>query len=123
MGSFCFADLGKRRGVLLLGAAALSVAFFGACGGGDQSGLSAGGGSGPKNGGADASSSNGTGGAGAKSHVCAPGTTLECVGPGACRGGQACNQDGTGYGVCDCGLRGTGGGRDASDDAPTSNRL
>jgi hypothetical protein len=37
--------------------------------------------------------------------VCAPGTTQECVGSGACKGGQQCREDGTGWGPCDCGKR------------------
>lgn len=41
--------------------------------------------------------------------VCTPGTTQECVGPGACKGGQACKDDGTGYGACDCGTGGAAG--------------
>ena len=35
--------------------------------------------------------------------ICRPGETQECVGPGACQGGQSCILDGTGYGPCDCG--------------------
>ncbi len=35
--------------------------------------------------------------------LCIPGVTLECLGPGACRGAQACLADGRGYGPCDCG--------------------
>jgi len=35
--------------------------------------------------------------------ACVPGSTQECVGPGGCRGGQACNAEGTGYSPCDCG--------------------
>lgn len=35
--------------------------------------------------------------------VCVPGATQECLGPGACRGAQACLTDGRGYGSCDCG--------------------
>ncbi len=34
---------------------------------------------------------------------CVPGATQKCVGPGACDGGQSCNADGSGFGVCDCG--------------------
>jgi hypothetical protein len=37
--------------------------------------------------------------------VCAPGATQECVGVGACKGGQQCRDDGTGWGQCDCGKR------------------
>jgi hypothetical protein len=33
---------------------------------------------------------------------CATGQTRVCVGPGACRGGQACLPDGSGFGNCDC---------------------
>lgn len=39
--------------------------------------------------------------------ACDPGDTRECVGSGACRGGQICAEDGT-WGACDCGS-GTGG--------------
>lgn len=35
--------------------------------------------------------------------VCTPGSTLACVGPGACQGGQVCLESGRGYGPCDCG--------------------
>lgn len=35
--------------------------------------------------------------------LCIPGETQECLGPGACRGAQACLSDGNGYGPCDCG--------------------
>jgi hypothetical protein len=35
--------------------------------------------------------------------LCSKGETRECVGVGACKGGQACLPDGTGYGSCDCG--------------------
>lgn len=34
---------------------------------------------------------------------CMPGATQACVGPGGCSGGQACREDGGGYGPCDCG--------------------
>jgi hypothetical protein len=34
---------------------------------------------------------------------CTRGQTRECVGPGACKGGQACLPDGSGFGACDCG--------------------
>jgi hypothetical protein len=36
-------------------------------------------------------------------HLCTPGASQACVGPGACSGGQACRLDGTGFGPCDCG--------------------
>jgi hypothetical protein len=35
--------------------------------------------------------------------ACSVGETRACVGPGACKGGQACLADGKGYGACDCG--------------------
>ncbi len=35
--------------------------------------------------------------------ACTPGSTLACVGPGACQGGQICLESGQGYGPCDCG--------------------
>jgi hypothetical protein len=37
------------------------------------------------------------------SKVCTSGETRACVGPGACKGGQACSPDGRGFGACDCG--------------------
>lgn len=36
-------------------------------------------------------------------HVCVPGVTQACLGPGACNGAQACLDTGLGYGPCDCG--------------------
>lgn len=39
----------------------------------------------------------------APDRLCIPGATQECLGPGACRGAQACLADGNGYGPCDCG--------------------
>ena len=36
-------------------------------------------------------------------HACTLGETRECIGPGACKGGQACLRDGSGFGACDCG--------------------
>jgi hypothetical protein len=35
--------------------------------------------------------------------ACVRGTTQACVGPAACSGGQACLNDGSGFGPCDCG--------------------
>ncbi len=35
--------------------------------------------------------------------VCTPGATQQCVGAGACAGGQTCLPGGTGFGPCDCG--------------------
>lgn len=37
--------------------------------------------------------------------ICVPGETRECLGPGACRGAQACLPDALGFGRCDCGER------------------
>jgi hypothetical protein len=37
--------------------------------------------------------------------VCVPNATQECVGPGACKGGQSCLPDGTGFTECDCGKK------------------
>lgn len=39
----------------------------------------------------------------APAHVCTPGATQTCVGPGACQGGQICLARGEGFGPCDCG--------------------
>src|SRR5437763_15986236 len=44
--------------------------------------------------------------------VCTPGIAQTCVGPGACKGGQFCLEDGTAWSACDCrgaGASGTGG--------------
>jgi hypothetical protein len=38
-----------------------------------------------------------------KATVCSTGQTRECVGAAACKGGQACLPDGSGFGPCDCG--------------------
>jgi hypothetical protein len=35
--------------------------------------------------------------------LCVPNATQECVGPGACKGGQSCLPDGSGFTECDCG--------------------
>jgi hypothetical protein len=35
--------------------------------------------------------------------VCIPNDTKECLGPGACKGAQACREDGASYTPCDCG--------------------
>jgi hypothetical protein len=35
--------------------------------------------------------------------ICAPGGTQECIGAAACKGGQSCLSDGTGFSPCDCG--------------------
>jgi hypothetical protein len=34
---------------------------------------------------------------------CFPGSTVACLGPGACKGAQTCQQDGATLGPCDCG--------------------
>jgi xyloglucan-specific endo-beta-1,4-glucanase len=47
---------------------------------------------------------------------CAPFDTQDCWGPGACKGGQMCQADGTGWTQCDCGSTSTG----ASDAGPAS---
>jgi hypothetical protein len=39
----------------------------------------------------------------ATSQLCMPGRSVACTGVGGCAGGQACNADGTAFGVCDCG--------------------
>ncbi len=39
----------------------------------------------------------------AKTSACTPGATQQCVGAGACAGGQACLPDGSGFAACDCG--------------------
>ena len=39
----------------------------------------------------------------AATHVCVPGATQACVGPGGCSGGQACSADGARFGDCNCG--------------------
>lgn len=35
---------------------------------------------------------------------CIPNSTLLCYGPGGCRGGQRCTEDGASYTLCDCGV-------------------
>jgi hypothetical protein len=113
----------NQLGVVLLGSVVASAVIFVACGSTDSpDGATPDGGSGKggtANGGtgAQGGSAAGSGGETGSNPVCVPGTTMECIGPGACRGGQSCNAEGTGYGTCDCGT----GGVDGSDDAPTSN--
>ena len=49
-------------------------------------------------------------GAGAtEDQFCTPGDTRQCVGPGACDGGQQCSADGTVWSECDCGAGVAGG--------------
>ena len=58
-------------------------------------------------------------GCGSPAQVCAPGTSISCVGPGGCAGGQVCAADGTSYGICDCGGAADAGMADGgSADAP-----
>lgn|GEM_PF-888820 len=38
-----------------------------------------------------------------KQSACVPNETKACLGPGACKGAQACRADGAGYTACDCG--------------------
>lgn len=52
--------------------------------------------------------------------ACVPGESQECVGPGACKGGQVCTPDGTGFGPCDCG---GGGGSGASSSSVTADTV
>lgn len=43
--------------------------------------------------------------------ACVPNETRACLGPGACQGAQACNANGDGWTLCDCGASvGEGGG-------------
>jgi hypothetical protein len=60
----------------------------------------------------------------APDRLCIPGATQECLGPGACRGAQACLADGNGYGPCDCGNASTraqsGSARHAPDAGATA---
>ena len=46
-----------------------------------------------------------------KAKACVPGATQACLGPGACKGAQACRDDGSGYGPCDCGNAPTSTGK------------
>jgi hypothetical protein len=39
--------------------------------------------------------------------TCAVGETRACIGAGACKGGQTCLADGSGFGSCDCGSAAT----------------
>jgi len=56
----------------------------------------------------------------APDRLCVPGVTQECLGPGACRGAQACSTDGDGYGPCDCGKTSTRGPSGGAPSAPDS---
>ena len=47
--------------------------------------------------------------------ICEPGITRECIGPGACRGGQQCGDEGR-WGICECGpITGTSTGTGGSN--------
>lgn len=59
----------------------------------------------------ESTSAGGTNGA-----QCDPGVTRECVGPGACRGGQQCSRDGD-WGICECAATGGAGQGPASGGA------
>jgi hypothetical protein len=83
-----------------------------ACGGSgedDLAGGSGGGGAGGASAGQAGQGAGTAGQAGSASGVCVPGATQACLGPGACQGAQACRDDGSGYGSCDCGSGGSGG--------------
>lgn len=56
----------------------------------------------------DGGSAGSTTGGSQNAPLCSPGDTRTCVGPGACAGGQECNDDGTDWSTCDCGS-GSGG--------------
>jgi hypothetical protein len=75
-------------------------------------------------GGSVSSSDSGGGGSGQGGSAnprCVPGTTQQCVGVGACLGGQACLPSGDGWGPCDCGIAtgGTGTGGSAGGSSPS----
>ena len=53
----------------------------------------------------DAGPSNKVPSIGRSDTVCRPGETQRCIGTGACEGGQACREDGSGFTPCDCGAR------------------
>jgi hypothetical protein len=50
--------------------------------------------------------------------VCVPNATQECTGPGACKGGQACLPDGSGFSECDCGKKKKSGSKSAPAPVP-----
>jgi len=78
----------KMQGLVL--ASGMLLALLGGCGGSDSGG----------------------------SQLCNPGDTRECVGPGSCRGAQACAPDGMSWSECDCGSNeGAGGESGDSSDA------
>jgi alpha-tubulin suppressor-like RCC1 family protein len=51
---------------------------------------------------------------GSSGTVCTRGDTRTCVGPGGCRGAQACLRDGSGWDACDCGAGTAGAAGSAS---------
>ena len=89
-------------------------------GGGSTTGATTGSGTGATTGSGAGGGGTGSGGASGSGSgmVCTPGSTQECVGPGACQGGQSCNADGTGFAPCECAggaaEDGDGGGCSAS---------
>jgi hypothetical protein len=92
---------------LALALACLAATFSLRCGSDDDSGPPA---PGDTSGGAAGQPSNDEPGGAPVTGVCEPGATRECVGAGACRGGQACLTDGSAWSPCDCGdSPGTGG--------------
>lgn len=103
-------------GVPVLLAACASDDFSGApAGKGGSSGAPTAGASGKATGRGGSGGASGAAGD-ASGGECTPGATRECVGPGACRGGQTC--DGEGWSKCDCGETATGGSGNAG--APSS---
>jgi hypothetical protein len=57
-----------------------------------------------------------------KNTVCRPGETIRCVGAGACEGGQACTEDGTKFGPCDCGGQSSGHSPQSKEHGDAGNR-
>jgi len=51
---------------------------------------------------AGAPAAGGASGSGGGQLLCTPGQSIQCFGPGACQGGQACLSTGLGYGPCEC---------------------
>jgi hypothetical protein len=52
--------------------------------------------------------------------ACVPGATQACLGPGACKGAQACREDGSGFAACDCGTAAHTGPEPGSAPAPSA---
>ena len=61
-------------------------------------------------GGGGTTSSTGAGSGGGGDGTCTPGDTQTCVGPGACDGGQSCNDEGTAWSTCECAEEASGCG-------------